>query len=450
MFPILSFETRYHLRRPTFWLIAVVFFAIGFTDMVAKGSEGNAFFFVNSPLQIFQTTIWYTIFGILAAAAFVAETFVRDTNQRMEELILATPITKSRYLATRFGAAFGVALVAFSAYLPGMVLGSLLPGLNPYALGPLRWDAYALSYGLVVLPNLFLVSAIAFGLAARTRSLVITYAGAVVLIMVYLASLLMVGVDVINFEQYRFWALADPFGFYALEEQTLAWTVHQFNTLMPPLSSTLVWNRLLWLAIALGVWVFSYTTYPLKLQTRRPSKWRATQRGGQALNRNPVAAPTFMRRVPVPDDSAQIFHRSVYFATPQTWFRQWLHRSWFEMRLILQGRAFLILTACGLVSLVMAAMGTRSFNYSNPSTDILLHSANIYLEYILLAIIVVYSAEVMWRDRTLRLQQIIDATPVANGILLLAKLAALFAVITVNLLLAVVVMVGYQLLNGYT
>ncbi|MEM9087448.1 MAG: peptidase [Cyanobacteria bacterium P01_F01_bin.53] len=450
MLPIFSFETRYHLRRPTFWLIAVVFFAIGFTDMVAKGGEGNAFFFVNSPLQVFQTTIWYTIFGILAAAAFVAETFVRDTNQRMEELILATPITKSRYLATRFWAAFGVALLAFSAYLPGMILGSLMPGLNPYAIGPLRFDAYILSYGLVVLPNLFLVSAIAFGLAARTRSLVITYAGAIVLIMVYLASLLMVGVDVINFEQYRLWALADPFGFYALEEQTLAWNVHQFNTLMPPLSLTLLGNRVLWLAIALAIGVLSYITYPLKLPTKRSGKRRTLRLGGQAMNQNPAVVPTFMRRLPVSDDSAQIFHRSVYFATPKTWLRQWFRRSWFEIRLILQGRAFLILTACGLVSLVMAAMGTRSFNYSNPSTDILIHSANIYLEYILFAIIVVYSAEVMWRDRTLRLQQIIDATPVANGILLLSKLTGLFAVITVNLLLAMAVMVGYQLLNGYT
>ena len=467
MLPIFSFETRYHLRRPTFWLIALVFFAIGFTDMVANGSEGNAFFFVNSPLQIFQTTIWYTIFGILAAAAFIAETFVRDTNQRMEELILATPIAKSQYLAMRFWAAFSVALLAFSAYLPGMVLGSLIPGLNPYAIGPLRLDAYVLSYGLVVVPNLFLVAAIAFGLAARTRSLVITYAGAIVLIMVYLASLLMVGVDVINFEQYRLWALADPFGFYALEEQTLSWTVHQFNTLMPPFSSTVIWNRLLWLAIALGVWGFSYLTYPLKLPTQRAPKRRLAQHAKQvthstsrgdvahlqaryvtSLSGHPSTHPLI--RPSAPDDSAQIVHHSVYFATPKTYFRQWFRRSWFEIRLILQGRAFLILTACGLVSLVMAAIGTRSFNYSNPSTDILIHSANIYLEYILFAITVVYSAEVMWRDRTLRLQQIIDATPVANGILLLSKLAALFTVITLNLLLAMAVMVVYQLLNGYT
>ncbi|MEM7581493.1 MAG: peptidase, partial [Cyanobacteria bacterium P01_A01_bin.80] len=89
------------------------------------------------------------------------------------------------------------------------------------------------------------------------------------------------------------------------------------------------------------------------------------------------------------------------------------------------------------------------FNYSNPSTDILIHSANIYLEYILFAIIVVYSSELVWRDRQLRFQSVVDATPVSNSTLLLSKLAALFAIITINLLLAMGVMVAYQAINGY-
>ncbi|MEM6520701.1 MAG: peptidase, partial [Cyanobacteria bacterium P01_C01_bin.70] len=460
--PVFTFESRYHLRRPTFWIIALVFFAIAFTDMVANGGEGNAFFYVNSPLQIFQTTIWYTIFGILAAAAFVAETFVRDTHHRTEELVLATPIRKSRYLATRFWAAFGMSLLAFSAYLPGMVIGSLMPGLNPYAIGPLRLDAYVLSYLLVTVPNLFLVSAIAFGLAARTRNLAITYAGAIVLVMFYLASLLMVGIDVINFEQYRLWALADPFGFYALEEQALAWTVYQYNTLMPPISGTLIGNRLLWLAIAIAIWLSSYLSYSLRLLIRKVDKSAKPQSPARALTQPlPGAASSTPQQGRMArgywgyaslgqDDEVLYLRWKRPALNGRDYIRQWLYRSRFETSLILQGRAFLLLTAGGLVSLVMAAIGSRSFNYSNPSTDILIHAANLYFEYILFAIIVVYAAEVMWRDRTLQLQSVIDATPVSNGVLLLSKLTALFVIITLNLLLAMGVLIGYQLLNGYT
>ncbi|MEO1742799.1 MAG: peptidase [Cyanobacteria bacterium J06629_9] len=430
---ILLFEIRYHLRRPTFWLITGLFFTLGLVDIVSKASEGNAFFYVNSPSQIFQTTIWYTIFGILAASAFVAETFVRDTNARMESLILATPVRKWDYLATRFVAAFGVTLLAFSTYAMGMVLGTLVPGLNPFALGPFRLDAYLAAYGLIAVPNLLVVSAVAFAIAARTRSLAVTYAGAIILVMLYLASLMMVGADVINYQQYNLWALVDPFGFYAFESKTLTWTVFQHNTQMPGLGGTLIWNRLLWLAIATVIWAISYQTYRMTAHTEHSrQKSRSARRAD--------AAP--IRYIPLPSTPPQPGLRGQ--------MQQWLIRTGFEIRTVLQGKAFWLLTAFGLASLVIAAVGSRSFNYSNPSTDILIHSANVYLDYILFAIVVVYAAELVWRDRTLRLQSVIDATPVTNGVLLLSKLTALFAIITFNLLLAMAVLVAYQVLSGYT
>ncbi|MBD2252781.1 ABC transporter permease/M1 family aminopeptidase [Nostoc parmelioides] len=427
---IFKFEIFYHLRRPTFWLIAILFFTIGFTDIVAKAGPGNAFFFVNSPAEIFQVTIWYTIFGILAASAFVAETFVRDSNYRMEALILATPIRKRDYLTTRFIAAFGVTLLAFSTYIPGMLLGTIIPGLNPFALGAFRPEAYVASYGFFVLPNLFLVAAIAFAIASKTRSIIITYAGAIVLVMLYLVSLMLVGVDVIDFELYRIWAMLDPFGFYAFEEKTLTWTVFQHNNLMPSLGGTLFWNRLLWITIAVAGWMWSYHTYSMKVMEKSPVKTKVKTTKSQPININRNYSPAYSP------------------ASSLLW-QQWINRAWFETNLILRGRAFILLTAFGLISLIVSAMGTRTYNYSNPSTDILIHAANIYLEYILFAIIIVYAAELFWRDRELRLQAVIDATPISNAALLLSKLTALFIIITINLLLAMVVMVGYQAINGY-
>ena len=167
----LGFECRYHVRRPTFWVLAALFFGIALADVIANASAGRAFFYLNSPSQIYQTTIWYTIFGILAASALVAETFVRDVTYRMEALMLSTPVRKRDYLGARFLAAFGMTLLAFSAYLPGMLLGTLVPGLNPFAIGPFRPNAYATSYLVFVLPNVFVAAALVFALASRTRSL---------------------------------------------------------------------------------------------------------------------------------------------------------------------------------------------------------------------------------------------------------------------------------------
>lgn len=435
-FPIFSFELNYHLRRPTFWLIGALFFTIALTDIVSNASGGNAFFYINSPSQIYQTTIWYTIFGILAASAFVAETFVRDSNYRMESLILTTPIKKWDYLGTRFIAAFIVTLIAFSAYLLGMSLGTLLPGLNPFALGAFRPQAYGISYLLFTIPNLFIVSAIAFFVASRTRSMLITYASAIILVMLYLASLMMVGSEVINFEGYSVWAILDPFGFHAYEATTFSWTVEQFNTLMPPLSSTLIVNRLFWLGVGVIAIAWSYSSYRMQLVdvgARVQSFGFAQDKGRGGANVGTFHETSLQQSTTIP-------HNPI---------KQWLYRSWFETQTVLKGKAFILLTIFGLASLIMTALGTRTYHYSYPSTDLLVHAANIYLEYILFAIIVVYAAELVWRDRNLRLQAVIDATPVSNGVLLFSKLTALFVVITINLLLAMGVMIAYQAAKGY-
>lgn len=427
-FPIFNFELNYHLRRPTFWLVTALFFTIALTDVVSNASQGNAFFYINSPSQIFQTTIWYTIFGILAASAFVAETFVRDSNYRMESLILTTPIKKWNYLGIRFIAAFALTLLAFSAYLLGMWGGTLLPGLNPFALGEFRPDAYGVSYLLFTIPNLLIVSAIAFVVAAKTRSMVITYAGAIVLVMLYLASLMMVGTEVINFDGYFWWAMLDPFGFHASAATTSTWTVEQHNTLMPALTSTLIWNRLFWLGLSVMAIAWGYGSYRMKLSGVDGGKQRKLSQREEQIQQREFTVSTFRQHNPV---------------------KQWLYRSLFETQTVLRGKAFILLTIFGLGSLIMTAVGTRTYHYSYPSTDLLVHAANVYLEYILFAIIIVYAAELIWRDRNLRLQEVIDATPVANGVLVFAKLTALWLVITINLLLAMGVMVAFQVAKGY-
>lgn len=117
--------------------------------------------------------------------------------------------------------------------------------------------------------------------------------------------------------------------------------------------------------------------------------------------------------------------------------------------MVLRSRVFLMLTACGLVSLFFAAAGSRSFEHSDPSTDILIHTASMYFDYVLFAIVVVYAAELMWRDRDVGIAAVLQATPAPSWLFVLSRLGALFAVITLNLLLCMAVLALYQMSQGY-
>ena len=259
-----QFELRYHVKRPTFWLVALVFGAFGFADMVSNGSHGNAFFFVNSPSQVFQTTIWYSLFSVLAATAFVAETFVRDSRCGIEDLFLATPISKFNYLGVRFLAAITVTVLAFSCYLPGMMIASIMPGLNPYAIGPFRMDGFVASYISITLPNLFFVCVFSFVVTSAFRNMIAGYVGAIVLVMFYIAAMLMVGVEQIDYNLLDIWTLLDPYGYFALEPSTLSWTVHQHNHQMPPLGDTFILNRVFWVTLSCIAWFIAYKRFDMR------------------------------------------------------------------------------------------------------------------------------------------------------------------------------------------
>ncbi|MEM7311702.1 MAG: peptidase [Planctomycetota bacterium] len=428
----LKFEIGFHFRRPAFFLIALLFFVFGYVDVVSNADYGLGFLYVNSPSRIFSTTIWYSAFSLLAVTAFVAETFVRDRQCQTEELIFSTEINKRQYFGVRFLAAYLVAALAFSCYLPGMMLAPFTPGLPAYSVGPFRGDAYALSYFCLTLPNLLIASGIVFAIAASFRSLTMSYAAAIFLLMLYFLSLLMVGIDQIDYENFAFWALLDPFGFHAYEQSTNGWTLFDRNTKLPQFDSFYVMNRAFWIVVTAMVWGIAYWASSLKLHTagRRDANKPQTR-----------SAPLRSLDTPVRE------HPSSGSGT--RWLTQLWHCVNFETGYVLSGRAYRLLTIFGIGSLIVSCISRRNYGYSNPSTDLLIHTANVYLEYVLMAIIIVYAAELAWRDRDRNTSGYIDATPISDFVPVVSKLVALFAVVAINLSIAMVVIAGYQLANGY-
>lgn len=426
MLALLRFEFSYTLRRPAFWLVVALFGGFGFADMVSKAGAGNAFFFVNGPAELLQTTVWYTLFAGIAVVAFVGDAFVRDARCGIEPLVLATPARRFDLLGARFFAAFLIALLAFSAYLPGMLLGESMSGLNPYAIGPLRLDAYLTGWLLVAVPNLFLLSVLTFVVATRTRSLIACYVAVLLLLMVYVTAMLTVGLEQVDYRLLELWSLFDPYGYFAIESATLGWTVHQHNTRLPDTASLLA-NRALWLALSglVGLAALRFVDPRRERPLAGGRKASAKVAGG--------ARPAVVRGIAARTPGLAALLALIAL----------------ETRAILLSRAFQLLAVCGVVSLFFAAAGARSFEHSNPSTDILVFTASMYFRYVLFAIVVFYAAESMWRDRDAGMQAVIDATPVPTSFLVLSRAGALFVTIALNLLGCMAVLALYQALHGY-
>jgi len=186
---IARFELRYQSRNPVFWTVAILFFLLTFgsmtIDQIKIGSGANIH--KNAPMAVAQVHQIMSIFFMFVTTAFVANVIVRDDESGFGPMVRSTRVAKFDYLMARFLGAFAAAALAFAAIPLAIWLGSLMPWVDQETLGPNRLHDFAYAYFLLALPNVFLTAAIFFAVATMTRSMMYSYLGVVVFLMLYLA-----------------------------------------------------------------------------------------------------------------------------------------------------------------------------------------------------------------------------------------------------------------------
>ena len=213
---IAVFELRYQLKNPVFWVVAVLFFLLTFGAVTSEnlniGDGGNVN--ANSPAALAETTIILTIFFMFVTTAFVANVIVRDDESGFGPMVRSTRVSKFDYLIGRFTGAFGISAIAFLTVPFAIWLGSLMPWMDPETLGPNRLSHFLYAYFLLALPGIFLTSCLFFAVATVTRSMMYSYMGVVVFLVLYLAFSAATEFDP---ELMLFSAYAEPFGGGAYE-----------------------------------------------------------------------------------------------------------------------------------------------------------------------------------------------------------------------------------------
>src|SRR4029078_1673918 len=142
---IFRFELRQQLKSPLFWMIALAFLALApaviSSDRVRIGGGiGNTL--RNAPYVVVnQLALIGTILSLFLGPIFVAGAALRDFEAGTRELFFATPISKRAYLGGRFAAGYAIALAVMVFVALGMLLGVMMPWVDPQRIGPPRLRA---------------------------------------------------------------------------------------------------------------------------------------------------------------------------------------------------------------------------------------------------------------------------------------------------------------------
>jgi ABC-2 type transport system permease protein len=434
MFTIAAFEFRSRLKLLSTWVYFVVFLAIALLWIAAAGglfanasiTFGSGKVAVNSPYALAQTVATLGLLGVTVMAAIMGRAVQQDFEYRAQSFFFTTPIGKLQYLGGRFIGAFGVLLVVFTGIGIGAFIATLLPGMDAERLGANRWAAYALPYAWLLLPNALFVGSVFFSLAALTRKMLPVYIGSVLLLLGWLLSVQLIR----DLDNKLLAALLDPFGSRALSILTQYWTVHESNTRLVPLEGVLLWNRVLWLTVALAVsalcwWRFTFSA-------------AATERGAKPAQADSAYAPQATlaaRVVPAP-------------------VRPWSllpHLTWLYFRETVKNIYFGVLVLAGLLFMVFAStsVGEQFGTATWPVTFQMVGLLSGTFAAFMLVIIAFYAGELVWRERDMRLDQITDALPLPTWLPLVAKLFALMLVPVVLQAVLMLCGIGIQASKGY-
>ncbi len=435
---VASFELRYQLRQPAFWVITILFTLISFGIVALSANirlTTGANILVNSPYSISILQAALNQFYMLAAAAIVANVVVRDFDTGYGALIFSTPITKGAYLFGRFSGAFGALILTLVIAQLGHVFGTLMPPamVDPETVGPFRFGNYVWAFLVMGLPGLFLISALFFALATITRSMMMTYVGVVAVFILYLIATTVLGLKP-EFETLSAWV--EPSGASAYALVTKYWTAAERNAMNPPIAGVLLWSRVLWTGVGVAFLALAYLLFE---RSARGAKANRTEK---------------VRKL----ELTEVVHQPSGAGLPQPTYG--LGAAWarlvsltaFEMSLVFKSIAYgiLVLLALAFSILILALTGEI---YGTPVllvTRVVITALTGGFALISIIIAIYYSGELVWRDRDRRMHEIVDSTATPDWTFMVPKILALTLVLASTLLIGVFAGIAVQAVRGVT
>lgn len=404
-----AFEFKYQLRSTMFFVTAALFFAFTFSFVtvprMSKAIAGVAH--INSPHAISALIASMATFAIFIPVAFLSSVVMRDRQLGTDGIFFTRPVTEFDYLAGRFIGAFALCCVVLLVAPLAILAGSFAPWMDPATLGPLRPLDYIYNYLVFGAANLLIPGALLFTVANLTRSTLATYTATVVFVVSYF-----VGSSLGREAEYRqIVALVDPYGLFAYREITRYWSPHELNSRLVPMQGLLLWNRVIWLGISAALLAYNVAVFSFRdgTEKQRRKPLQASKADSVAVAGSRKATLTF---------------------GPATLASQFLLRVRYEAGGMFRSFSFwtAVLIGLGLIALAPLLLTQLYGTLVYPITRVIISVTNQFA-IVPLFVLIYFGAELIWRDRRYRMQDVLDATPTPSWVFVSSKLAAMWLVL---------------------
>ncbi|WP_026836744.1 ABC transporter permease/M1 family aminopeptidase [Gillisia sp. JM1] len=427
---IYLFELKYRMRRPATYIYIFIAFLIPL--LIAVFEKSNTAQFTNSPNAIMGVLGGMSVLYLFFYAAIMGVAVYRDEEHRTAQTYFTFPVSEKNYILGRFWGSFTIVtfmnIAAVLGAMCGFAIGIFLDRPDYGIYTSFNFASYFYPFVYLLTFNAFFIGSLFFGLMTFFKRMPILYLGGIMIfILTIVSSRLLANLDTEWLSVY-----VDPFGAEAQNFIDKYWSVHELNTTQLSLSGKFLINRIIWLGLAIGIFVFtlfrfSYKGFLSSKKKQNTKEDKEEYKAGHALAK-----------------VVQVFNSKA--RRENLW-----SLSKIEFLSIVKETVFIILMVIGIVIAGFVAYQSNQI-YGTPSMPLTRYmvaqiAGGISLFSVI--ILIIYAGEAVHRTRQNKTFEFYDALPVSNNTLYLSKIISLIGVAVVLTVISIVVGIIYQTFNGY-
>jgi len=414
---IFLFELKQWLKRPGIYIYFIVFLSMSFLLAAAisgifsgvttdTNSYVNSATFIAGVLTSFSSDYLLGLITILICVALMAGCVQKDFQHNCFSFYFTKPISKFNYLIGRFSASFLLTVFVMSAIIIGIWVAFLFSPNDNGQIGEFKFMNFFQPFIVFLVPNAFLIGAIFFSLVTFTRNMTSGYVGSLVFIVVAgIARSITSDID-----NKTFAAIIDPFGQQALNLATEYWTPAESNTNLVPFNGYILYNRLAWIILSFALIFLTYYKFSFNQFLNPVSIFKRKKKESTSQPSKLIQSIGHLPRV------TQVFNSRL------AW-QQIIFLTKFEFAKIYRSVFFSIDLGLAILTTVAISQfsGLIYGTVTHPLTYMQIETSGGIFRFFLLILVIFYSGIVVWRERDSKVDELIGASPVSNGVLFISK-----------------------------
>jgi len=431
---IMKFEILYNLKKPFTYLFFIMMIVQGI--WYATGTHdyhGNSNTLMNASVVFYQNLSITGIFLIIIAAIVSAGALARDLELKTAESMYPGILNDKKFFAGKYFGVLTVNFIIALGYPLGMLLLPYVGAGAPGQFGAVPWGQLLHGFVIFSIPNLLFIVTFAVFLVVFFRKGGIAYIGSFCVMM-------MVMIPYSMREQTSYPLLLqmiDPFGYSIVLEIIDGMSIAQRNTAYLPVSGGLLLNRVIWISISIVMFIASFIRFDFKYFIARPSKKKTVIEGDfkethVLRNKSISFTPVFSR--------GSFFSKAFRFAWMD--FKGMARTPFFRFVMVFLCTCFLLNNFCW------------TSEYYITTSHLPLTSVMTFVRIIMMVMtflfIILFSGELLFKDRGSGVWQITDAMPTPSWVFILSRFFTLAGVVFLISTLMLATGLIAQLCGGFT